>query len=84
MTTVEERTSECGFKEDLDRKEFEYQSQIDHLRSNITDIECIIDLTRSEIANIQTQNLELEQNKKILEDKEAENERLRETDDKLN
>ena len=24
LTTVEERTSECGFKEDLDRKEFQY------------------------------------------------------------
>ena len=51
LTVVEERTSENGFKEDLDlsmlrdRKEFQLTDQIDNLEKRIKDIRGIKELT---------------------------------------
>jgi hypothetical protein len=32
---IDEKSSECGFKEDLDRKEFEYEDKINNLEISI-------------------------------------------------
>jgi hypothetical protein len=35
LSRIDEKSSECGFKEDLDRKEFDYQDRIQTLELNI-------------------------------------------------
>lgn len=52
LTVVEERTSENGFKEDLDRREFELTDQIENLEKRIEDIRGISKLTRTDIEAI--------------------------------
>jgi hypothetical protein len=63
LTSIAERSSECGFKEDLDRKEFEYMDRIGDLNDNIEDIKQIIQLTSEQIESIKQHNLELQKNK---------------------
>lgn len=62
LTQVDERTSEGGFKEALDRKEFVYMEQIDSLNSRIDDIKKITELTEIEIQNIHKQNEDIVKN----------------------
>ena len=38
LNQIDERTSEGGYKEGLDRKEFMYQEQIQNLKSRVADI----------------------------------------------
>ena len=52
LTVVDEHTSECGFKEDLDRKEFHYKDEIDALKTQIEDKKSINELTLKDIDNI--------------------------------
>lgn len=52
LTVVDERASETGFKEDLDRKEFDLMDQIDNLEKRIRDMKGIVELTQKDIENI--------------------------------
>jgi hypothetical protein len=52
LPQIDERTSECGFKEDLDRKEFMYLNEIELLKKRKSDLSSIISLTREDIAAI--------------------------------
>ena len=67
LTQVDEMTSECGFKEEIDRKEFQYQEDIEHLQEQIKDINLISSLTQGEIDNIMRQNEDFEMNKQLIE-----------------
>lgn len=69
MTVVEERTSECGFKEDLDRKEFLLKDKIKNLDKRIEDLTSICELTQEDIDNIHKQNEDIEKNKQIIKEK---------------
>ena len=69
LTQVDERTSEGGFKEALDRKEFVYMEQIDSLTSRIDDIKKITELTEIEIQNIHKQNEDIVKNQQIILEK---------------
>jgi hypothetical protein len=52
LAVIEERTTESGFNEALDRKEEEYKMKIEALEKRIEDINGITNLTREEIADI--------------------------------
>ena len=52
LNQIDERTSECGYKEDLDRKKFMYEEQIVTLKNRIKDIKMISQLTQDEVDNI--------------------------------
>ena len=69
LTQVDERTSEGGFKEALDRKEFEYMEQVDTLTKRIDDIKRITELTKVEIENIHKQNEDITKNEAIILEK---------------
>jgi molecular chaperone GrpE (heat shock protein) len=69
LTVVEERTSECGFKEDLDRKEFLLKDKIKNLDKRIEDLTSICELTQEDIDNIHKQNEDIEKNKQIIKEK---------------
>ena len=45
LTIVDERASESGFKEELDRKEFDLLDEIDTLEKRIEDVKGIVELT---------------------------------------
>ena len=60
-------TSECGFKEEIDRKEFQYKEEIETLQIRIKDINLISSLTQAEIDNIMRQNEDFEKNNQIIE-----------------
>lgn len=51
----------------MDRKEFEYQDQIEMLGSSIEDIGNIMELTKSHILEIQRHSMENQKNKMILQ-----------------
>ena len=52
LTVVDERASECGFKEELDRKEFDLMDEISTLEKRIDDVKGIVELTQKDIENI--------------------------------
>ena len=66
LNQIDERTSEGGYKEDLDRKQFLYQEQISTLKSRIADINMISKLTQDEVDNIRRQNEEVTKNQELL------------------
>lgn len=80
---VDERTSENGFTEVLDRKEFHYQNQIDNYQKHIDDLKGIIDLTRKDIETIHKQNEDIEKNKEIIKEKSAQIAKMEEKDASL-
>lgn len=61
LQQIEERTSEDGFKESIDRKEYLYETEITQLKNRIEDIKRITNLTQQEISNILNQNDNSEQ-----------------------
>lgn len=63
---IAEKSSECGFKEDLDRKEFEYLDEIEYLQKCIDDISNVKNLTEDHIQEIQQHSMENKKNKMIL------------------
>ena len=67
LSVVDERASETGFKEDLDRKEFDLFEEIDNLEKRIHDIKGIVELTQKDIENIHKQSKEFEINKNKIE-----------------
>jgi len=52
LAVIDERTTESGFNEALDRKEEEYKMKIQALERRIEDINGITNLTREGIADI--------------------------------
>ena len=83
LTQVDERTSEGGFKEVLDRKEFEYYESVNTLTSRIDDIKKITELTQMEISNIHKQNEDIEKNQQRILSKTYEIEQMDKKDSKL-
>jgi len=69
LTQVDERSSECGFKENLDRKEFEYLEEIDGLQRRIEDINKITALTQKGIDEKLAENKNLQKNTQLLSEK---------------
>lgn len=61
LQQIEERTSEDGFKENIDRKEYLLKNEIDQLERRIEDIQRITALTNGEIQNIKQQHDNSEQ-----------------------
>ena len=66
LNQIDERTSEGGYKEGLDRKEFMYQEQIQNLKSRVADIQMITKLTQEEIENMRKQNEDVAKNQELL------------------
>lgn len=67
LSVVDERASETGFKEDLDRKEFDLLDEIENLEKRIRDVQGIVDLTQKDIENIHKQSKEFKINKNKIE-----------------
>ena len=63
---IEERSSEDGFKEGIDRKEYLYKQEVNKLESRINDIKRITELTQSEVTNILNQNDNSEQKQQLI------------------
>ena len=56
LTQVDERTSESGFKDAIDRQEFQYKDKIEKLEKKIEDVDKVTDLINKEIWNIHNKN----------------------------
>ena len=73
---IEERSSEDGFKEGIDHKEYLYKQEVNKLESRINDIKRITELTQSEVTNILNQNDNSEQKQQLIAQKKAEIEHM--------
>ena len=76
-------TSECGFKEEIDRKEFQYKEEIETLQIRIKDINLISSLTQAEIDNIMRQNEDFEKNNQIIEMRQKQIKQMEQKDQQL-
>ena len=76
-------TSECGFKEEIDRKEFQYKEEIETFQNRIKDINLISSLTQAEIDNIMRQNEDFEKNNQIIEMRQKQIKQMEQKDQQL-
>ena len=83
LTCIDERTSESGFKDVIDRKEFEYQYEIQKINHKITDFDSVTTLIKEQIEHIHNFNQDIQKNKRIIAEKTIKIDEMQKRDDKL-